>query len=119
MMSDKKQGLDHSSWPKRIRDSITTGGKFEDISHQQELRQQRLEDLSCVIMGAVTEYADSNVGPRVDDADVFNALMDVIVKLMAHTSEYNRALALRLFGPEVAQQIEDCRLHYSKPEGTA
>lgn len=88
------------------------------MSDQLKIRQRRQAELSGIIMRAVAEYCDANANPRVDDADVFNALMNIIVELMAHTSSFNRAQSLRLFGPEVARAVEECSLHY-RPGGQA
>ena len=67
----------------------------------QQIRQRRQAELGKIIMRAIAQYADDNVNavPKVDDGDVFNALMTAIIELLAFTSEYNRVQALLLFGP--------------------
>ena len=87
----------------------------------QQIRERRQAELSKILMRAIAQYADANINaiPKVDDGDVFNALMTAIIELLAFTSEYNRAQSLRLFAPEVARAVEQCSLRYARPRGAA
>jgi hypothetical protein len=92
---------------------------------QITIREQRQGELGKIIMRAIAQYADDNVDaiPKLEDRDVFLALMNVIVNLLARTSEHNCDNALRFFDPVVAQEvkreIERCSLHYARPQGAA
>ena len=69
--------------------------------------------------GIITRVADANAIPKFDDGNVFDALMHVLVELLAFTSGFNRAQALSLFGPEVVRQVEKCQLHYARLHRTS
>jgi hypothetical protein len=88
------------------------------MSDQQTgLRQRRMLELSRAISRTIAEYAHANPAElRVDDGDALNALLHTIVELLAHTSSFNRDIALRILGPEVAREVERCALHYAQPE---
>ena len=87
----------------------------------QQIRERRQTELGKIVMRAIAQYADANIDaiPKLDDRDAFLALMNVIVNLLAHTSEHNRDNALRFFSPEIAQEIERCSPHYARPRGAA
>jgi hypothetical protein len=89
--------------------------------NDQQIRQRRQTELSKILMRAFAQYVDANINavPKVDDGDVFDALMTAIIELLAFTSEYNRVHSLRLFGSEVAREVERCSLHYARPRGAA
>jgi hypothetical protein len=95
--------------------------EFGGVTDQQIIRERHQAELSKILMRAIAQYADDNVDaiPKVDDGDVFGALMNNIIELLAFTSEYNRAQSLRLFGPEVSREVERCSLHYARPRGAA
>lgn len=91
----------------------------------QQIKEQRQTELGKIIMRAIAQYADANINaiPKLDDGDAFLALMNVIVNLLARTSEHNRDNALRFFSPVVTQEIkrevERYSLHYARPRGAA